>query len=58
MLMKIWLTFIYIEIGADKDKPDWKAVKDFLLKEGPMKKEQVVKLLRDGIAMMSIFLHI
>lgn len=42
-------------IGADKDKPDWKLLKDFLLKEGPIKKEQVVKILKDGINLLSIF---
>lgn len=39
--------------GEDKVKPDWKQLKDFLLKEGPMKKEQVVKILKDGIALLS-----
>jgi serine/threonine-protein phosphatase 2B catalytic subunit len=42
-----------VSVGADeKSKPDWKLLKDFLLKEGPMRKDQVSKLLRDGIALM------
>ena len=40
-------------VGGERDKPDWKLLKDFLLKEGPIKKEQVVKILKDGIAMLS-----
>lgn len=30
---------LIIYIGADKDKPDWRLLKDFLMKEGPIKKE-------------------
>lgn len=29
-------------------------LRDFLLREGPLKKEQVVKILKDGINMLSI----
>lgn len=40
-------------VGEDKGKPDWKLIKEFLLKEGPVKKEQVVRLLKEGITLMS-----
>jgi len=29
-------------------------LKEFLLKEGPVKKEQVVRLLKEGIALLSM----
>ena len=28
-----------LSLGADKDKPDWKLLKDFLLREGPFTKQ-------------------
>lgn len=34
-------------------KPDWRLLKEFLMKEGPLKKEQVTKILKDGINLMS-----
>lgn len=40
-------------VGADKDKPDWRCFKDFMMKEGPLKKEVVIKLLKDGINLLS-----
>jgi serine/threonine-protein phosphatase 2B catalytic subunit len=40
-------------VGEDSKKPDWRCLKDFLLREGPLKKEQVIKLLKDGIALLS-----
>ena len=39
--------------GAEKDVPDWKFLKDFLVKEGSLTKPQLLKLLKDGIAMFS-----
>ena len=42
-----------MSIGEDKNKPDWKCIKEFLLKEGPLRKDQVLKLLRDAIAVLS-----
>lgn len=45
-------------IGADeKNKPDWKLLKDFLLKEGPIRKDQITKMLKDGIALMGKWLR-
>ena len=34
-------------------KPDWRLLKEFLMKEGPLKKEQVTRILKDGINLMS-----
>jgi hypothetical protein len=28
-----------IYIGAEKDRPDWKMLRDFLMKEGPLRKD-------------------
>ena len=47
-----------IIIGADIHKPDWKCLKEFMMKEGPIKKELVVKILRDSIALLSKFILI
>jgi hypothetical protein len=43
-----------LNLGADKEKPDWKCLKDFLLREGPISKETVTKILKDGINMMGM----
>jgi plasmid stabilization system protein ParE len=43
--------------GEDKAKPDWRMLKDFLLREGPIRKDQVTRLLKEGIALLSTFLH-
>lgn len=40
-------------IGEDSKKPDWRTLKDFLLREGPMRKDQVTRLLKEGIALLS-----
>lgn len=42
-----------LNVGADKGKPDWRCFKDFMAKEGPIKKELVTRLLRDGINLLS-----
>jgi hypothetical protein len=39
MIIRKYQFVILLIIGADKDKPDWKCVKDFLLKEGPLLKD-------------------
>ncbi len=28
-----------LAVGADKDKPDWRLLKDFMMKEGPLRKD-------------------
>jgi hypothetical protein len=33
------------ELWGDSDKPDWRLLKDFLAREGPIKKEQILRLL-------------
>ena len=42
-----------VNVGADKGKPDWRCFKDFMAREGPIKKELVVRLLRDAISLLS-----
>ena len=32
--------------GADAAKPDWKLIKDFLLKEGVVSKDMIIKLIK------------
>ena len=44
---------LYPYKGGDKDKPDWKCLKDFMLREGPLKKDQVVKILKDSTSLFS-----
>lgn len=41
------------ELGADVDKPDWNALKDFFLKEGVMEKRHVVRILKALINLLS-----
>ena len=41
------------DIGPDAGKPDWKVLKNFLLKEGHLKKDLVVMLARQSIEIMS-----
>ena len=41
------------DAGEDSKKPDWRTLKDFLLREGPMRKDQVTRLLKEGIALLS-----
>jgi hypothetical protein len=40
-------------IGEDAGKPDWKLVKNFLLREGKMSKPQLVQLCKTSIALLS-----
>jgi len=40
-------------LGPDAGKPDWKVLKNFLLKEGHLKKELVVMLARQSMEIMS-----
>ena len=40
-------------LGPDVGKPDWKVLKNFLLKEGHLKKELVIMLARQSIEIMS-----
>ena len=42
-----------LNLGADKGKPDWRCFKDFMAREGPIKKELVIRLLRDAISVLS-----
>ena len=42
-----------MNIGADANKPDWKLVKAFLLKEGALAKEHLVAVCRTSIEIMS-----
>jgi hypothetical protein len=42
-----------VNVGADKGKPDWRCFKDFMAREGPIKKELVIRLLRDAISVLS-----
>lgn len=44
------LLIIIVSLGEDKSKPDWKCLKEFLLREGPFKKEQLIRLIKEGIA--------
>lgn len=54
MCMLVWMLRLSLNyVGADKDKPDWRCFKDFMMKEGPLKKEVVIKLLKDGINLLS-----
>ena len=43
----------FMNTGADANKPDWKLVKAFLLKEGALAKEHVVAICRTSIEIMS-----
>jgi hypothetical protein len=40
-------------IGDDANKPDWKVVKTFLLKEGKLRKDQVIQMAKTSIEIMS-----
>jgi hypothetical protein len=40
-------------VGADKAKPDWKVVRDYLLKEGSISKEHLFQLTKSSIDVMS-----
>ncbi len=48
--IKTALTF---QIGGDANRPDWKLVKEFLLKEGRFTKEHVVLMAKTCIDIMS-----
>jgi hypothetical protein len=41
-----FLLLIEFNIGADASKPDWKTIKNFLLREGKVGKDMTVKLIK------------
>ena len=43
-------------VGADADKPNWVALKDFFLREGVVEKKHVVRILKALISLLSKFL--
>ena len=36
-------------IWGDDDLPKWKILKDFLLREGPLTKDQIMRILRSAL---------